>query len=165
MREQQIRDIVEQELDRAREITRSCYWAIQYTGFEFLASKNTYGMAMRTGKIRISRIYLNTREFAHLKDTIRHEIAHLMCGMNANHDANWRHAARLLGCKPRATQPLTGDLHKTAKPKWRLVGTLENGKEVAFQASHVRQSKYLKPNKSFTCQQGKIVSCKYVRNV
>ena len=165
MREQQIEDIVWQELERAMKIRPQHYWAIDYNGLEFTKAKTHYGQATRQGKIRISRIFLGTREFAQLKDTIRHEIAHLMCGMEAGHDANWRHAASLLGCRPRANTPLSGELHKTAKKQWRLIGILEDGTEVAFQASHVKQSKFLKPNKSFSCSQGKIVSCKYVRNV
>jgi len=164
MREQQIHDIVLKELERAKQLKEHHYWVIPYSGFKLIKAKTYYGKTTHNGEIQISRIFLGTREFEQLKDTIRHEIAHLMCGLQNKHNINWQHIARLLGCKPRANQPMQGELNRTARKKWRLMGTLENGTEIAFQSSHVRQAKFLKPNRNLTCPHGKIISCRYVRN-
>lgn len=165
MKEQDIEDIVWQELERAMKIRAQHQWALPYEGLEFIKAKTYYGKATHKGKLQISRIFLGTQERDQLIDTIRHEIAHLMCGMKAGHDANWRHAARLLGCRPRASQPMEGQLKETSKKKWRLIGILESGEEVRFHASHVQQAKYLMPDRTFKCKHGIIVECKYVRNI
>jgi predicted SprT family Zn-dependent metalloprotease len=165
MREQQIEDLIWKELERAMAIRPMHTWALNYNGWELTKAKTQYGQATSKGMLRISRIFLGTREFAQLRDTVRHEIAHLMCGMKAGHDVNWQHAARLLGCRPRATAEMQGELKRTAKKAWRLIGVLESGEEVSFRASHVKQSKYLKPNPRMSCSRGKIVSFHYVRNV
>jgi hypothetical protein len=165
MREQQIEDFIWKELEIAMKLTPMHNWAINYNGWELSKSKTMYGQATHKGILRISRIFLGTQEFNQLRDTVRHEIAHLICGMDAGHNCNWRYYASLLGCRPRASTPMQGELRETAKKQWRLIGVLECGKEVRFHAAHVQQMKYLVPNPRKSCSQGKIVSFHYVRNV
>jgi len=164
MNEDDIKTLVELEVVRAKRIV-SQRWRIPYRGFEMSKAKTIYGQATHDGKVRISMIFLGTNEHAELKDTVRHEIAHLVCGMDADHNYHWQYVARQLGCTPKRSKPFANELKQAAKKQWRLIGILEDGTEVRFHASHVQQAKYLKPDKTFRCNQGKVVKCKYVRNI
>ncbi len=171
MNEQEIREIVEEEHRLVLLILKheNVYpkWIHPYKSLQFINTKASYGKANSKGIVKISRVFLNTREYAKLRDTIRHEFAHLIVGNNRKHDYAWKYIAHLIGADPKATHKATGQLANRMRRKWRLIGILEDGTEVAFHTSHNKMSKYLKykhERDNWTCRQGNIVKFHYVRN-
>ena len=169
MNEQEIREIFEEEhrlvlliLEHENVYSR---WTHPFKSLEFINAKSSYGKASSKGVIKISRIFIGTREYTSLRDTIRHELAHLIVGNSHKHDFMWKQITHLIGAKPQAKHKPVGQLVNTMKRKWLLVGLLKDGRKIEFNTSHNKMSQYLRAKPcSHRCQQGPIVKFYYVRN-
>lgn len=55
-------------------------------------------------QIELSEVYIERNEIEHVRDTILHEIAHALVGVDHGHDAVWKDMCVRLGCKPKACE-------------------------------------------------------------
>jgi predicted SprT family Zn-dependent metalloprotease len=87
-------------------------------GFAFDNAKRRCGNC-HFGKWRItlSRYYVRMNDEAEVRDTILHEIAHAMAGVDAGHGPIWRKVAQNIGAKP---QRCADSSVSMPKPPWRL---------------------------------------------
>src|SRR6185295_7927278 len=71
--------------------------------FRFNNSRRMLGIC-KAGKkqIEMSAAYVFQNEEAHVRDTILHEIAHALVGVEHGHDDVWKEMCRLVGCSPKA---------------------------------------------------------------
>lgn len=71
--------------------------------FKFNNSRRMLGIC-KAGKkqIEMSAAYVFQNEEAHVRDTILHEIAHALVGVEHGHDDVWKEMCRLVGCSPKA---------------------------------------------------------------
>jgi len=168
MNEQEIMTICQEELEIVLLIVPQKDWIHQFKEFKFNNTKSSFGTMKANGTIFISRVFLNTREYIELRDTIRHELAHLIVGVHQQHNYIWQQKALQIGCKATRIDKAEGKLAINMKRKWRLIGVLEDGIEIQIQNSHNKMSKYLKYKPELTkycrCAQGKIVKFYYKRN-
>lgn len=169
MNEQEIRHIVDEEYTIVCSIlSPNITWAHPFQDLQFIDAKAAYGKASSKGVLKISRVFLNTREYVQLRDTIRHEFAHMIVGNRHKHNPVWQDMARRVGAKPRATQRATGALQQTMKRKWRLMGITLSGETVKLHESHNRLGRYLayrySPQRFMSCSLGPIKSFYYERN-
>ena len=169
MNEQEIREIFEEEHRMVLLILEheNIYpkWIHPFKSLQLINSKTRYGGASPKGIIKISRIFIGTKEYTSLRDTIRHELAHLIVGNQHNHDVRWQRIAYLINARPQAKHKPVGQLVNTMKRKWLLIGLLKDGRKVEFQPSHNKMSKYLRAKPcSHSCPQGDIVKFYYIRN-
>jgi hypothetical protein len=135
--------LVDDELDRAR--ARFARWEHPYSGLEFSRARRILGQAHRDGRIRLSTVFVDTRAHADLRDTIRHEFAHLIAGLRARHGAPWRQVAAALNAKPRAAGAVVcPELRaRMDDAPFDLVAVLKDGREVVLRAAYRRAPQYL----------------------
>ena len=135
--QQDIFDLVAREVDRAY-----CYypdWEHHYIGVEIENSRTVLGRATNLGRVKISRAFIGTQAWDDLLDTVRHELAHLVAGLNARHGPDWRRVARDLGAVPEASSMVAANcLKKATRGRWALLAHLEDGSEVTMGYQHRR---------------------------
>lgn len=173
MDRERIQKIAQEEYERALAIlakkSGNFIWAHPYKETVLIKAKTCFGRASPKGIVKISEVYLFTNQEQDLRETIRHELAHLIIGNKNGHNEAWQTVARWLGARPVPLKRPTAQVAKNMKRQWRLVGILEDGTERLLHTSHNQMSKYLAyrptPSRYYKCQDGsKIVKFKYVRN-
>jgi len=143
LNKQLIQEMYAVELHCAQKVFPLQTWGHTAPHLSFFTSKTTFGQAHSSGKLEISTVYIGTTNYTDLRDTIRHELAHLIAGIRQGHNSNWKRIISHLGGKPERLSTPTGKLASNMKRKWRLHGTTVDGATVAFHTSHTKQSKYL----------------------
>jgi predicted SprT family Zn-dependent metalloprotease len=93
------------ELNRATEIatTLMSIHGLSDWLFRLSKSKRCLGVckaAQRT--IELSAVYVFQNSEEHVRDTILHEIAHALVGIQHGHDTAWKEMCLNLGCQPKA---------------------------------------------------------------
>jgi len=93
------------DLDHARNLATqmmSLYGLNDWT-FEFNSSKRQLGVCKESKRrIELSSHYVFQNTEAHVKDTILHEIAHALVGVEHGHNEIWKRMCRRVGCLPKA---------------------------------------------------------------
>jgi hypothetical protein len=67
-------------------------WKQQPTGISFTTHKVKYGLVTAKGEILINPSFIGTLAYTKLKETIFHELAHLIVGKDKNHSAPFKRA-------------------------------------------------------------------------
>lgn len=106
--------------------------------FEFNRGKRMIGMAQFYGndksgwkpvKISLSSYWTEAMDEAEIRDTILHEIAHVLAGRSAHHNWQWKAIARQVGARPQRCAAPSAEakevMGKIAPPAW--LGTCRNG--------------------------------------
>jgi len=123
------------DLDQAEQLARDlmAQHGLTRAGWRFAWSggKRQLGAAMirktkdpRTGRtttvktIRLSRHLVQLNEDDEVRDTILHEIAHALAGLENGHNAKWKAVCRRIGAKPRR---LAGQHVATPPPRYQIV--------------------------------------------
>lgn len=121
--------VVLRELDRA--LALYPMWAHPFAGLAFNRARRCYGQAHRDGRMVLSTVFIGTAALEDLEDTVRHELAHLIVGVEERHGPRWRAVARKLGAVPRATgRSRSQDLsERMDDAPWTLVAILGSGEE------------------------------------
>lgn len=71
--------------------------------FKFNKSKRMLGICKAgTKRIELSYAYVFKNDESHVRDTILHEIAHAIVGVEHGHDDVWKEMCIRLGCNPKA---------------------------------------------------------------
>jgi len=71
-------------------------WAHKYTATLIISGKSSVTMG---GVIKITDKHLQSDDYKALRQDIRHQIAHLVSGVQCNHNFNWQFIANKLGVK------------------------------------------------------------------
>ncbi len=117
-------------------------WALMPSGVALTTHKTKYGMANHTGKVFISHGFLNTTAFTKLRNTLRHELAHLAVGLRHQHDAVFRRCERAFGAKTPVPADEIEQVHSNVPYKWRLLAHLFDGSVRDIGGAHRRTKKY-----------------------
>lgn len=135
--------VVVRELDRALDLFP--HWVHPFAGLAFNNARRSYGHAHRDGRIVLSRLFLGTSALADLEDTVRHEFAHLIVGIDERHGPRWKHVARRLGAVPRAAgRSRAADLHaRMENAPFTLVAVLASGEERQLKHAFRRSRRFL----------------------
>jgi len=135
--------VVLRELDRALALFPD--WAHPFAGLSFNRARRCYGQAHHDGRIVLSTLFLGTAALADLEDTVRHELAHLIAGIEERHGPRWRAVARTLGAVPRAA----GRSHspelsaRMDDAPWTLVAVLASGEECELKPAFRRDRRFM----------------------
>ncbi|MEM6774306.1 MAG: SprT-like domain-containing protein [Pseudomonadota bacterium] len=134
--------IVLREVDRA--LARYPEWTHPFAGLDFNRARRSYGQAHLDGRIVISTVFFGTSALDDLEDTVRHEIAHLVVGIDARHGPRWRRVARALGAVPRASGRSTCDSlnERMDDAPYTLVAVLVSGEECEVKSVYRRSRRY-----------------------
>lgn len=140
--EDSIRELLEQELSRARRLYPA--WAHPFSGFRLNRARRSYGHAHRDGSLVVSRQFLGTTAVDDLRDTIRHEFAHLIAGIDKRHGARWKQVAVALGAAPKASgRSQCDDLHaRMNTAPFTLVAVMSSGEERVLKPAFRRSKRY-----------------------
>lgn len=130
--------VVLRELDRALDAFPR--WVHPFAGLSFNNARRSYGQAHRDGRMMISRLFLGTTALGDLEDTVRHEFAHLIVGIDQKHGPRWKRTALALGAVPRATgRSRAPDLQaRMEDAPFTLVAVLASGEERALKPAFRR---------------------------
>lgn len=141
--EQRIAELVTGEYQRA--LAMYARWVHPYAGFAFNRARRSYGQAHRDGRLMLSRTFIDTAAHEDLLDTIRHEFAHLIVGIEQRHNARWKTVAASLGALPRASgksrDPVLGK--KMNEAPFTLVAELRSGEIRVMRQSFRRSRRYM----------------------
>lgn len=135
--------VVLRELDRALEFFPE--WAHPFAGLSFNRARRCYGQAHRDGRMVLSTVFIGTTALDDLEDTVRHEFAHLIAGIEARHGPRWRAVAERLGALPRATgRSRSRDLKaRMDDAPFTLVAILESGEERELKPAFRRDRRFI----------------------
>lgn len=79
--------------------------------FVWSDTKSTIGTCFfKKKEIHLSYRWAEVLPFGEIRDTILHEIAHVIAGPAAKHGPEWKMVARRLGCRPQATAKFSADI-------------------------------------------------------
>ena len=73
----------------ASNLTPISTWKLHPAGIALDTHKANYGRATKEGEILINPAFIGTTAVNKLKETMYHEIAHLIVGLNDNHNKNF----------------------------------------------------------------------------
>lgn len=140
--------VVLRELDRA--LDRYPVWAHPFSGLVFSRARRSFGRAYRDGRIAISTVFVGTTALEDLEDTVRHELAHLIAGVDQQHGSRWRRVAKDLGAVPRATgRSRCETLHERMQhAPLTLVAVMASGAEVDIKPAFRRSGRYTQYRRS-----------------
>ncbi len=140
--EDSIGELIDAELLRAQQLFP--VWQHPYSGFRLNRARRSYGHAHRDGSLVLSRQFIGTSALSDLRDTIRHEFAHLIAGIDKRHGARWKQVASALGAIPRASgRSECDDLHRrmNAAP-YTLIAVMSSGEERVLKPAFRRSKRY-----------------------
>lgn len=126
--EQYITDTYQRILKEVSGILPINKWCHQPTGVGFTAEKTKYGLATPEGLVLINRVFIGTSAVNKLESTIRHEMAHLACGLEEHHNSRFRRMERVFGVDP--DLDLSDELAQIQGKidfKYTVIAHLENG--------------------------------------
>jgi hypothetical protein len=98
--EEAIRAIGEREYGVA--LARFPHWVHPFRGLSLGRARRSFGHARPDGTVVVSRIFIGTTALADLRDTLRHEFAHLIVGVAERHGPRWKAVAAALGARAHA---------------------------------------------------------------
>ena len=131
------------ELERARLLFPR--WKHPYRDLSLTRAKRILGQAHSDGRIKLSRVFIGTHAMEDLQDTIRHELAHLIAGLRAQHGPRWKAVAAELGATPRAAgRALDAELvRRMEDAPYDLIAVMASGEEINLRPAFRRSTQYL----------------------
>jgi hypothetical protein len=100
------------------------------------------GQATTKGKILINENFINLTCIDLLINTIRHELAHLIVGLQQNHNKHFKRVALLLGVKNNSYFDL-GPIQNKIGFKYEVSATLESGEVILIGGVHRKTKRYI----------------------
>jgi len=76
--------------EKAANIINIRSWKIQPTTIGLDTHKSSYGRVLKSGEILINPAFIGTKAFNKLTATINHELAHLVVGLDENHNKSFK---------------------------------------------------------------------------
>lgn len=138
-----IEALVIREHARAKEMYPN--WVHPFSHLTFNRARRSYGQAHRDGQLVLSQNFIGTHATEDLLDTLRHEFAHLVVGIEQRHNARWKTVAASLGAQPRATgRPRDADLNgKMNDAPYTLLAELRSGETRVMRQAFRRSRRYM----------------------
>ena len=119
------------------------------------------GKANIKGEVIITSDFIGIDDFQLLIDIVRHEIAHLIAGIEEGHNAYWKSVCDIIGCEPKAQGGASEAMLEKAF-KYRLIAVLRDGGEVVVDYKNRRSKKFLEPDERREYSiNGKVISSFY----
>ncbi len=144
-------------------------WVVIPSTMKLTSCKTKYGIACSDGTIQINSAFIGTHAINQLRNTIRHELAHLAVGISQQHNAVFRQCERLFGARCVVGAEELVAFEKNVSHKWLLMAHLMNGRSIVLGGAHRRHKKYLhyKPNifRKLTIEGVPVNSFEYLINV
>lgn len=138
-----IEALIDAELAQAR--ASFPRWVHPFQGWDLSRARRVLGQAHSDGRVKITSLFLGTRAHEDLRDTIRHEFAHLIAGLRARHGPKWKAVAAQLGATPLATGRMASrELRERMEDApWSLMALLQNGEEILLKPAYRRSAQFL----------------------
>ncbi|QCZ95285.1 SprT-like domain-containing protein [Salinimonas iocasae] len=160
-------EIIQAELSRclakARKAFLEAHWAHPFSKLtvEMLATK--YGEASRDGTIKISSAFLNTPALAQLTNTLLHEMAHLIVGLEQGHNMQFRHAlGMLLESESLPSEALKQSIKNNTPYKYRLLAYTSAGEVLDLGGAYRRTKRYLQYKGNHSFKGARIMKYEYI---
>ncbi len=129
-------------LDHCRDELPECEWAIRPSGLELTRHKTKFGMASSRGVVYINSGFIGTPAITKLRNTLRHELAHLAVGLAEGHNAIFKHCACMFGVSKDVPKSEIQAFEQSVGYKWQLIAHLVDGRTVEMGRVHRRHKKY-----------------------
>ncbi len=118
-------------------------WVHRPTTIGLTSHKTKYGRAYSTGSIELNKCFIGSQAYTQMRKTLRHEIAHLSCGIARGHDKIFKLYNKKFGGTCEVPKHETEELKHKIGFKWFVLAHLINGESIPLFAAHKRTKKYL----------------------
>ncbi len=118
-------------------------WVHQPVGMDFTQHKTKYGMVTRDGQVLINRAFIGTQSIVQLRNTLRHELAHLAVGLDQHHNRLFKYYERLFCAREPVDESEWVEFRNNIPFKWQLRAHLMDGRMRDIGFAHRRSRAYL----------------------
>ncbi|MFL0801978.1 MAG: hypothetical protein K6L80_16135 [Agarilytica sp.] len=137
-----IRDEYNNALEQCCAVLAKPKWVVQPSALELTRHKTKFGMASSKGVVYINSAFIGTQAINKLRNTLRHELAHLAVGLAEGHNAIFKHCAQVFGANRAVPQSEILAFEQSVGYKWQLIAHLVDGRTVEMGRVHRRHKKY-----------------------
>ncbi len=137
-----IEDEYQKALDECGGVIPFDKWSIRAKAIKLTRHKTKYGIATSRGEVFVSQAFINTTAINKLRNTLRHELAHLAVGLAHGHNRIFKQCARDFGAMNAVDPAEIQAMDKAIGYKWQLLAHLVNGHTVDMGRVHRRHKKY-----------------------
>lgn len=136
-----------EEINNAIQIIPSSMWVHSpKPKIIYSDSKINLGLASTCGQVSINHRFIGTQAVRLLKNTIRHELAHLIVGVDQGHNKRFKKLAMLLDVKrPEAFEELK-EIESKISYKYTVIAHMVDGENVLIGGVHRKTAKYTRYN-------------------
>lgn len=132
------------------------------------SSKTELGLASTFGQISINKLFIGTDAVSLLRNTIAHEISHLIVGVNQGHNQRFKYAASRLNVKSNSDFPELDVIKSKINYKYTVVAHLRGGEVVNLGGVHRKTRKYTdyneQPRKNIKVQSVPVEWFEFIEN-
>lgn len=161
---------IESELTRLKslcmEVVPAARWKHAYTGISITPLTKAYGKASPCGHVYINRSFVNSHSNNKLKQTIVHELAHLIVGIAEGHNRKFKACLACLMDKADVNETNLLEEATAVKDavnyKYRLVAFLDDGRVLDCGGAYRRTMKYKNYTKGHRFQGQPITKYEYL---
>ena len=104
--------------------------------------KTKYGMATHDGRVLISKAFLGTNAITKLRNTLRHELAHLAVGLRHGHNRVFKRCAILFNALQPVSKAELDAVHNNTTYKWKLIAHFFDGSSKDLGGVHRRSKRF-----------------------
>lgn len=117
-------------------------WAIEPQGIGITNHKTKYGLATYKGIVLIGEILIGTNAITSLRNTLRHELAHLAVGLNHKHDRVFKRCAAAFNANLPVSKEEIREIDANISYKWMLVAYMDDGTVKKLGGAHRKTRVY-----------------------
>ncbi|MFL0804891.1 MAG: hypothetical protein K6L81_14335 [Agarilytica sp.] len=129
-------------LNHCRAVLSENKWVVQPAAIELTRHKTKFGMASSKGVVYVNVGFIGTHAISKLRNTLRHELAHLAVGLAEGHNAIFKHCALAFGVSKEVPKSEIQAFEQSVGYKWQLIAHLVDGRTVEMGRVHRRHKKY-----------------------
>lgn len=142
-------------------------WKHSPAGVDMTDHKGKYGMATAKGVVLINKAFLGTNSTIKLRNTMRHELAHLAVGLKQSHNKVFRRFEALFDAlvpvPPNEIEAITNNISY----KWQVIAHLVDGTQRDLGGAHMKTKLYAEypyNGRSMSIGQIKVEQFEFVAN-
>jgi len=117
-------------------------WPPPPEGLELTHHKTKYGIARSNGYIYISEAFVGTESINKLRNTIRHELAHLAAGLRHGHNSRFRKFEAMFNARRPVSRSELEAVHNNISYKWQLFAHLIDGRVIDIGKAHRKTKRF-----------------------
>lgn len=142
-----VSEIYNEELENVKSLFPINKWFHQPASLiEFTNSKSVLGLAYPCGKVEVNERFLGTATESLLRNTIRHELSHLVVGTHHCHNKHFKAVATYLDVRPNSDFPELDCIIDKISFKYMVYAHLTDGTTVKIGGVHRKTKKYTNYN-------------------